>query len=115
MNEENNQHEEVAQAAEFFRDNDMPKWITPPEGKDENGEYIWKVDCFGEIYEIKELVGSQYQAAEEFATRTKRDPSLVTLQRSVKGIRPDELDKLRGRVYMRLKTALTYVYGLNDF
>jgi len=115
MEEENNTKEMLSQSAEFFRDNEMPKWITPPEAPNEKGEYIWRIDCFGETYEIKELLGSQYQAVEEFSARTKRDASLVTLQRSVKGIRPDELDKLRGRVYMRLKTALTYVYGLNDF
>jgi hypothetical protein len=94
---------------------EVPHWIKEPEGANEEGEFIWEVDCFGEKVFIKELNGAKYEAASAFADKTKWDVMQVLLQRSVVGLGIEDLENMRGKKYLRLKTALTFVYGMNDF
>ncbi len=93
----------------------FPDWLTEPTEKNSEGDWIWKLDLFGQEVEVKELNGSSYEAATSFAEKAGWDEMKVVMQRSVVDMKVLELDDLRGRKYLRLKGAMAYVYGFNDF
>jgi len=93
----------------------LPVWIIEPEVKSEDGHYIWEIKCFDETIKMKELTGYEYESASSFAEKMGHDETKVLLQRSVVDKTSLELDDMRGKKYLRLKSALTYVYGMHDF
>jgi len=90
----------------------MPFFIT--ELEDGSYEVVTKS---GKKYTLRELSGDDLERTQRLAKQTNVDVERLLVVRSLiePKITDDEFGKLPGGDFTRLKLAITYVYGMNDF
>jgi len=89
----------------------VPSFIT----ENEDGTYTIKTRDGDFVME--EMAGDVVEKCERLAEKTKTSyEALLAVKSIIKpSISDNDFSKLKGSTFMKLKIAVVYVYGLNDF
>ncbi len=91
--------------------NKIPQWLT------ENENETWTVKGKKKDYILEEQNGGVIDSCQKLAEKTNTPMESLLASRSTKEpkLSDAEIKELKGGDYMRLKMAIVYIYGLNDF
>lgn len=90
---------------------EMPSWIK----EIDDGKF--EIEIKGKKYIMVERNGRVIEECNRLAQKTKVEFETLLARRSLEEpqLTDDDFEALPGSVYFKLKTAVAYVYGLNDF
>lgn len=91
---------------------DMPSFMT------ENEDETYTIKCRKRDFILKELSGGGVEKSNDLASKSGKDEVTILIQKSL--ITPeisdmDFSDAILGHELIRLKSAITWLYGLMDF
>lgn len=90
---------------------EKPKFII------ENDDGTFTIQTRHRTYTMKELNGEEVEKLETLSENTKQEIDVLLASRSIvdEDITDVSFKKIPGSDYYKLKLAVTYIYGMNDF